>query len=776
MVIRIDIDKKEARLSVGDLVSMIPRQGDYQANSALAGTTQGGIEAHQGIAHRRVAQLGSHYQAEVPIRERIVINNWQITIQGRIDGLIEAHGDTIVEEVKSSRRPLHMLTHLNPDDLPSATNQLKAYCAILGRRMAAVRGRLCLFSLPDQKEHFLEFDHDPDGDRDWLERHLEALAVSLETRAHRLASRRAWDRSFPFAQPRGAQLEMARYIEESIVEGKVALLEAPTGAGKTMAALWGAMRCADTLGKTVVWATARNPQQEAALDAARLLSNSVHELRASQIRGRDRLCFLEVPRCHPEDCHFAKGHYTRLDKARIDQPHLAIHDVAAFRSFAGQHEICPYDLALTQAEQDDLIICDVAHLFDPMSRLRRLWPDGDEAHLIIVIDEAHELPARARDWGSIDLELQPLSDQPWSPNIKELVSLLLGPAERLDPASPVWEERLSRAIAELGNALAFLQPGDDDAAISAIRQLSRMNTLLKIASTQPSAFIFERDASGIHLTCLDAAPILTPLLSKVTGGVMMSATLTPAAVFQRAFGQPDMDHQSFPDPFNPERRKVLLATQPSTRFRHRNQSAEAIATIIDCCLEKGTGHWLLYFPSFAYRDMIIPRLATPRRILSQVRDATDSARSEFLAELNSTHDEAKAFATILGGIFGSGIDPKPGQICGVAIVGPALPTIDPKNQAIRSYHDALGEPGFLHAYEIPGIQRVVQAAGRAMRSPTDAIAVVLIGQRFAQTHIQALLPRDWSPIRVTSNEGLDAQLTNFFDQTSDMESDPEPPF
>jgi DNA excision repair protein ERCC-2 len=774
VALRVDHEAREARLSVHDFIALLPRRGHYQRGSGLVTNAQLGSLVHQMIAGERRRSHGAAYRAEVPLSLQAELGGYRIHLRGRADGVLRRTGGLWLEEVKSSRRPMAALMATRAEDLPLYCDQLRAYLYMLGREEPVRGGSLCLYSLPDRREHRIDLPYDRAVLDEWFEKRLEGLVDSLDAHRRRCEERAtAADlRPFPFPSWRGEQRAMADAVRGSLDAGRPLLLEAPTGAGKTMAALWAALRHADAHGRTVLWATTRGPHQEAVLAATTKLNAGPHPVRAVQLGARERLCFLDRPRCNPQDCSFAHEHYDRLDAY---QPGPSLHPespVARARILhvAEVEHLCPYDLALSLGDDADLVICDVAQVFDPLSRLRRYLAEGEEAHHLVVVDEAHELPARARDWLSSSLhaeqvEIDLKADGVW-PRLAPLRRICNGPAESLDPSDPAWMEVLDSAAQALLEELVQREAGDEDEVLNLLRRIGRVRLGLQHAAEakEEQRFRFERDGQGrIDLRCQDPSSLLAEVCGRLSGAVFLSATLSPMDHHAHLFGLPEAQLHDAPDPFDPAQRLVLLATGPSTRFRHRNASSDEVAALLDSCLDHGDGHWLVYFPSFAYRDLCIPLLGTQRELLLQPRHADDDERTAMLRRLSSPgQDRGLAFCGVLGGIFGAGIDPAPGTCSGVAVVGPALPQIGPDRDGIAEHFQQRFGRGFYFAYQVPGMRRVVQAAGRALRAQEDRVAIVLIGQRFAQRATQALLPGSWTPRRVRNAEQLRLQLDGFF--------------
>ena len=780
MALRIDYDKARVTMNVHDFVALAPRRGDYQRGSGLASHAHLGNLVHQAVAAERKKSHGRAFRAEVPLSIRREHGGYLIEVRGRADGLLETSAGLIVEEVKSSRRPGAALLGRSPDDFPLFIDQLRCYMFMLAAERKVSSGRLCLYSIPDATEHRIEIPYDPLTFHSFFTSRLDLLVNKIEARRLRAEERRkaAAQRPWPFEGWRGEQESMALQVSENLADHNSCLLQAPTGAGKTMATLWAALKAADDSDRTLLWATTRGPQQQAVLAAVSMINRGQFGVRAVQLGSRERLCFLEQPRCNPEDCPFAAGHYTRLD-ACSPRERLYPHSPstrADILDLGATEELCPYDLAMYLGDEADLVICDVAQVFDPMSRLRRWLADGEEGNYLLVVDEAHELPARARDWLSAELPAAALDISLKVPHGRRLLTNLRRRIEECSWEPPsladtTWVDQLSAGIEALLVELGERSMGDEEEVLLLLRRLDRMRAGLEHAQLRIGDFEalnpgftlgWEHDSRGgsLILRCQDPSDLTGPMAAKFAGCVFLSATLSPLPHHRNLFGVTDAPLLAFADPFDPERRRVLLATAPSTRYRHREHSAEQVAGIIDSCMRHGDGHWLLYFPSFAYRDMVLPLLSTSHKMLLQPRQANDEEREAVLKRLSEPGP--LCFAGVLGGIFGAGIDPATGSVTGVAVVGPALPQIGPERDEIRAFFGAQGDDGFHLAYMVPGMRRVVQAAGRAMRSELDHTAIVLIGQRYAQHAVQNLLPEHWSPRRVKNIEALNQELSEFF--------------
>ncbi len=777
--------ERAVELSVRDLVERSAPSGDLRLAvvQSLAARAAAGRAVHAAWQAER-AEGDDRFRAEVRLRVQLAVGDpgapWTAVLHGRVDGLSHVDGRAVVEEVKSTALPAHRLYGARPDDLPEWVEQVETYLWMLAAEgHDRPLGRLVLVSLVDGARHVLGIDADPDRVGDRIRARLDALVRGRERRLGWLAARRARRVPDPFDAWRPGQREIAEATAWGMEAGHRVLVEAPTGLGKTAAVLVGALRFALASGKQVFWATQRTTQQRAVVEAVRRLRERGLPLRAVVLGARDKVCLNEVVACRADACRYAEGYYDKLRAHRLPDA-LADAERAVDRDelqrVGRACGVCPFELSLDLSEQVDVVIGDVNYAFDPGAFLRRHFADA-AAEWVVVVDEVHQLVDRARGWASPRVEaavawraVEVLSADldrfaPYAELARRVAQAVEDAAADAGFAAPgdevrcPWPADLLADEAEIVDAIGLEHalrraerplPGDpgDDPFQALCRQVLRFRAALDDAGDETVALATTTPgAEAVRLLCLDPSGLLGPRIARLGGFAGCSATLSPPDFYRDLLGLPAdrLDVVRVPSPFPPEHRAILVAPRVSTLYRDRAAHAPRTAELLARCARAVDGNVAVYFPSFAMLRDIVGRWDIPdREVLVQRPDMTDAERAAWLDRLGRGGPPV-VLAAVLGGVFAEGIDLPPGALSAVFVTGPGLPPVGLERDLLRAHYEDRYGQGFRYASLIPGVTRVVQAAGRLIRREQDRGVILLVGQRFRWREVRALLPPDWSP-------------------------------
>ncbi len=777
VAVRIDLDTRQVTCSVHDLLPETLRPG-------LGGLGEGFARLSVGAELHRTVQAQRHasdprYVSEVAVDARFAADGWEMRVLGRADGVIR--GDDrrpIVEEIKtlSFKSDLHH---------PLAHERLERF-----RWQARLYG-WCLFPDGDATVRLLLVDLGGDDHRveqvPWSPREVEAY---LRTRLHVLVAaeqarertRAAWREAalelpFPFAQVRPVQAEAMAAVEEALGAGRHLLLAAPTGVGKTAAALYPAVKLALATGRRVAFLTAKTLQQQLAV--ATLQAMQTGGWRSIQIRAKAKMCANQEVVCHEEFCLHARDYGAKLAQRGVlpallsGPPHLD-----PDRTFAVAHaaEVCPFEVSLELAREASAVVCDYNYVFDPAIALFGLADEGALEDTFLVVDEAHNLVDRAREYFSPRLGRSAVRAarrivegrrQKVCRDLDELLGSLdeliereasgaLGEREgsrriELDPR-PLTEVRLA-LDALVAPYFTFKRNAEiwlaKDPVVDVLLSLARLTDLLQDGGRElvPLA---ERSGGGeaderLRVYCLDAARFTGATIARSAGCVAMSATLEPFEFYRDLLGfDPDRtDSVSLPSPFPPENRLIVALDEVDTTFRARPRWYGRIAELV-AELAPPNRNGLVLFPSYAFLREVANRLFAPGHTVEVQRgDDSDRLRREILARLRGGGKPVLLLA-VLGGVFAEGVDYPGEMLSEVVVVSPALPQVGPERELLKAYFDDRYERGFEYAYLVPGMTRVVQAAGRLIRSAEDRGVIALICKRFLSDPYRSLLPEAWT--------------------------------
>ena len=752
--------------------------------------------------HTRVlgARCDAHasYRAEVHLQARIPIEDWTAVLTGRLDGCIErAPGEWLIEELKSTNLSVE---GIRPSGISFERDrrQLLAYCS-LWRRLGHLRvaGALVYVDIETGEEVSIAVpDAGADGDRA-VERGLaRLLAIWRSQEVSRERKRKAADRlPFPHTAPRPVQEVLIQAVGASIRQGENLLAEAPTGSGKTAAALHPAMAAGLRTGRQVVFLTSKTLQQKMAVQA--LTAMNERAFHTVQVRAKEKMCANDRILCHEEFCRFAKNYPEKMAQSEIlgrlrdGYSHL---DPSTVFEEARREEVCPFEVQLELAARADAIVADYNYVFEPGVAMRHLTGES-LANAILLVDEAHNLPDRARQIFSPEileetlralvnrLALQPgeiFADLLLS--VEDLFAILERIAEELPEGEAIaeceppldqirawrseWEPKLLRYLAwKRDSKLALV----DDPVLDVHFTLQRFAAVLNLYGPEFTCVV-ERRSGGIRvaLVCLDPAKVLGPVFRAASATVFLSATLSPADSFRRVLGlEPDRTSSlSLPPPFPPENRKLMILPHVRTTYSAREKSYPRIAKLISEMSDAHTGNDLVLFPSYRFLTEVATRMPKTRaRLLVQRPDLSDFERQNILGSLAAPPPEGILLLAVSGGMYAEGVD-YPGELLtGVFVVSPALPQVSFERELLRRYFDEKEDAGFDYAYLQPGMTRVVQAAGRLIRSETDRGVIALICRRFLEEPYASRLPRDWydeTPEELVTNRPAE-EIREFFE-------------
>lgn len=768
----------EKKMSVRELAETAARSGSIDSRWAAS------VRAVEGSRLHRLLQKdgGGDYEAEVTLRAEYERDGVLFKLSGRADGVIHTGGGFILDEIKTTMKTV---ASIEENDYPAhwaqAACYARIYCEQNGLAEASVRltyyqadtgeicrftreytyGELCLYidSLLDRCVYIAKWEHE------WRKR-----------------SRRTMKKlPFPYAEFRPGQRKFAAEVYRAARDGEMLCAMAPTGTGKTMSALFPAVRA---LGEgrleKIFYLTAKETARGVAASAVHEMLWGGLRAKTAVLTAKDKICPLAERRCDPESCIYADGHFDRVDGAVRDAIEngsdlLGSEEITIV---AKAHTVCPFELSLDLASLADIIICDYNYVFDPKVSLKRFAEGGEFG---LLIDEAHNLPSRAREIYSSELSKNvvlaakkcvPKDAKKLRSAVTKLNKVLLELGREAGQSEVVRSDRPTELDAAITGVIfafeAHLAAGDEAPAQLLEAYWSALDYTRTAERWDESySAITRNDRSGVsvRLFCADPSRHLAETLSLMRSAVFFSATLTPPDYYARLFGVPDAKLISLPSPFPKENFLPLVADFISTRYRDRASSLDALAELIYACFFAHEGNYIAFFPSYAYMDDVFTRfseLYPEVPTVRQSRGMSTASRDDFLREFEAPDSAVIGFC-VMGGVFSEGVDFAGDRAVGVIIAGIGLPGIDAESELLREYCDAQYGAGYDYAYVYPGMNRVLQAAGRVIRSETDRGIALLIDDRFSREPNRSLFPRHWSHRkRIRSANQLRETLDSFW--------------
>ncbi len=797
-------------ISVRELVEFVLRRGDLGGEREFVGSDRAlaGIRGHQKIQRSRP----TGYLTELPVEHREEADEFTLLIRGRIDGLLITAGRVLLEEIKTVQGAWDH----EPDPLHWAQAKFYAWMHARENGLKELVIQLVYLELPSGKvtelretvsfAELAEFCAATTAVYvDWLrERHYWCLARNAAIAAL----------AFPFPNYRPGQRELAVAAYRTLANGGRLFLAAPTGIGKTISVLFPAVKALGE-GKLerIFYLSARTVGHALAEKALTDLRRAGLKLRAVTLTAKGKVCVRSGHPCDPLTCPLALGYYDRVKPAIREALTREEITRAVLEEIGQRHQVCPFELSLDVSVWADAIICDYNYVFDPQVYLRRHFAEDGGAYGFLV-DEAHNLVDRARDMFSADLDGREILDVKRAiakavprcakaltqlhTAMRKLgsgtesseaavepsdtaVELNLFPAQKgvirketdgvsTSPAFPdSLIEPLETALDEAEKWLVRNQPAEFREALLGL--YFRMHSFRRTADLYDERFvtiIASEPAITVRQFCLDPSLLLRKALARGKAAIFFSATLTPIDYYRSLLGgEPADPVLQLSSPFASDHLAVLIQDRIQTHFKGRAESLGEVVAAIGTLVAGRRGNYLVYFPSYQYLNDTLSAFQKQHPsvpVLVQRPGMSESEREAFLAAFAVEHGETLVGFAVLGGIFGEGIDLVGERLIGAVIVGVGLPQLCVERNLIRDYFQSQNALGFEYAYTFPGMNRVLQAIGRVIRSETDRGVVLLIDARFNETRYRRLFPAWWKYARVRHTEGLQAAVGSFWDR------------
>ncbi len=764
-------------VSVRSLVEFVLQAGDLTAGGfQRRDRAQLGTQGHKRVQRSRPAG----YETEVEITYRVEGADPPMEVRGRIDGVYASTDPVVIEEIKTTTLSLELVNEEH-NHLHWAQAQCYAFIYAQQHQLSSISIHLTYTHLDNHTERTFE-RHFSLVELETFFRDLITPYLSWFRKVH------AWQASrdqsiqqlvFPYAEYRPGQRELAVAVYKAIRDSDRLYVQSPTGVGKTIATLFPAVKAlGQGLAAKIFYLTAKTSGRLVAEKALDDLRQANLQLKSVTLTAKEKICFCPPVNCDPEVCEFARDYFGKVKKAleEIDQHQAFTRPV--IEQIAQKYQVCPFEFSLDLALWVDCIICDYNYAFDPRVYLHRFFDFSTEAY-IFLIDEAHNLPDRARSMYSAELDKKTVLDlqRTLKPQVPALAKMLSAVNTALlekrkacqaeDKAALVeyeLPEKLLKAVRE------FNQKAEDWLVLNqaaAFRQellefYFLCSNYLRTAEYFAPCYVsyFERQGQGglkAKLFCLDPAPMLAAPLQRSQSAVFFSATLLPMDYFMQLLtGAAEHPKRIFQSPFPVENVSLLVHNGIATKYAARANSYAAIAAAIETICSARVGNYLVFFPSYAYLAAVLELLKErlpESQLLVQDRGMTEAAREAFLAQFSASNQETLIGLAVMGGIFGEGIDLVGERLVGAVVVGVGVPQVCLENDLIKAYFDRQNVSGFAYAYQYPGFNRVLQATGRVIRTEADRGVIVLMDERFVQARYRRLFPAHWQGYQVVHNTG-----------------------
>ena len=791
---------EEIRVSVRNLVEFILRSGDID-NRRGAMADKDAMQMGSRLHRKIQGKMGADYHAEVPLRTQIDCDGFLLIVEGRADGIFEQDGQTVIDEIKGVFRDVERMEEPDPVHLAQA----RCYACIYAEQqnLEKIGVQMTYANLDTEEIRRFSSSYTRSELEEWFTHLTEVYQkwaqMQLEWKAERKAS--IGKTVFPYPYREG-QKDLAAAVYRTIWHGKKLFIQAPTGVGKTLSTVFPAVQAVgQELGDKIFYLTAKTITRTVAEEAFSLLKKQGLHYKVLTLTAKEKICFCEEPDCNPEKCPYARGHFDRVNDAVYElltsyEENSANYSRERIMEQAEKWKVCPFEMALDVSLWSDAIICDYNYVFDPQAKLKRFFAEGVKGDYLFLIDEAHNLVERGREMYSATLYKEDFLEvkrflKPFSR--KAVAALERGNKYLLEWKRECGEYTLlsnidsfalnlfnvSHALEQLlEDRESVMNRPSTDSEIEEGKKKTldfyfQVRAFLEIYEELDDSYeiYVQHDREGrfaLKLYCIHTADKIGQCLEKGRASILFSATLLPVQYYMELLSGKSEDYAVYArSTFDPARKKVLLGLDVSTKYTRRTPAEyQKIASYIRQITDSRQGNYLVFFPSYKMmtdvRAYFEAEMQDDTEILEQNMHMSEAQREEFLEQFQERESGTLIGFCVMGGIFGEGIDLKKDRLIGAIVVGPGLPQVCNEREILKQYYDRRDMDGFDHAYRYPGMNKVMQSAGRVIRTDEDTGVIVLLDERFGQAQYRSSFPREWADYETCTLRNVKEKLKRFW--------------
>ncbi|RGU45365.1 ATP-dependent DNA helicase [Coprococcus comes] len=781
------------RISVRNLVEFILREGNID-NRTGGGQDPENMQMGSRIHRKIQRQMGSDYQAEVPLKTEIVCDGFTLKIEGRADGLIHTKEQVMVDEIKGVLRELDRVQE--PAGIHLA--QAKCYASMVAEQEGVdeigVQMTYCQMETEEVKR--FQYSYRSNELKVWFDeviRQYEKWAkFQIEWRKARNASVKGIEFPFPY---RKGQRDLAVSVYRTILWKKKLFIQAPTGVGKTISTVFPAVKAVgEELGEKIFYLTAKTITRTVAEQAFETLREQNLKFKVITLTAKEKICFCEETSCNPDDCPYAKGHFDRVNDAVYEL--LMREDVMSrevLEAQARKHKVCPFEMALDVSTWVDGVICDYNYVFDPDARLRRFFAEGGAGGYLFLIDEAHNLVERGRQMYSAELckedflavkKLVKGEAPRFAKRLEACNKILLAMKKECENYKVL--DNISHFGIQLMNVLSETDRYLEECVDKEVRETVldfyfQVRSFLNIYDGLDENYVVytEYQENGrfvLKLFCVNPAANLQKCLDKGNSAVFFSATLLPIQYYKRLLSTEKDNYAVYIDSsFDTKKRLLMNGVDVSTRYAMRSREMyQRYATYIFRVVKAKMGNYLIFFPSYRFMEDVYQEftqlLASDEEemeLVIQQKHMDEEERENFLRAFEMGREKSLIGFGVLGGIFSEGIDLTNEKLIGTLIIGTGLPQVCNEREILKSYFDQKGLYGFDYAYRYPGMNKVLQAAGRVIRTEDDRGVILLLDERFQREKGKEIFPKEWADCERCRLDIVEEKIRLFWEKQTD---------
>lgn len=774
------------RISVRSLVEFILREGDI--DNRVSGSMEKDAMLLGGKIHRKIqSRMGTNYTAEVPLKIQMPCDGFVLQIEGRADGVLKDDGKVLIDEIKGILRSLEHLEAPVPVHLAQAKCYAYIYAVQNSLKCIDVQMTYCQMETEGIRRFCQEFEFQElqTWFQDLVTQYEKWAKFEIEWRNVRNDSIRQIEFPFPY---REGQRDLVVSVYRTILRKKKLFIQAPTGVGKTMATVFPAVRAVgEGLGEKIFYLTAKTITRTVAEQAFSLLKEKGLLYKTITLTAKEKICFCEEAECNPDACPYAKGHFDRVNDAVFDLiTHSGDWSREVLEEQAKKHMVCPFEMSLDVSNWADAVICDYNYAFDPQAHLKRFFSESGKGEYLFLIDEAHNLVERGREMYSASLYKEDLLE------VRKLVKAEDPKlAKRLSECNQQFLElkrecehyqilkSVSHIALKLMNVLSKLEDyleecKDAEKKKRVLDFYFAVRSFLNIHDIMDENYVIfsemmEDGRFQIKLFCVNPAVNLQNYLEQGNSTIFFSATLLPVHYYKKLLSVEKDDyavyaHSSFPQ----ENKFLFIGTDVSTRYTRRGESTyQRFARYIAVMAEQKKGNYMAFFPSYRFLEEVhtcfLECVDHEVDSICQVSYMDEEQREKFLEEFEQEREKSLVAFCVMGGIFSEGIDLTDDKLIGAVIAGTGLPQVCTEREILKQYFNAADMDGFDYAYLYPGMNKVLQSAGRVIRTESDRGVILLLDDRFRAMRYREVFPREWQQYQLGSVKNLEQEIRTFWE-------------
>lgn len=787
--------KVQLHISVRNLVEFILREGDIDNRSSKLQSADAMMEGTR--IHKKIQKSqGEQYMAEVPLRILLEEELYNLTIEGRADGIFQDELQCmVIDEIKGMYQNVESLDA--PYEVHKAQAMCYAYIFAKQNELKELGVQMTYCNLDTEEVKRFRENFSFDELEEWFvsltDQYKKWADFQCEWRKRRQESIQTLDFPFPY---RDGQKKLVQDVYRTIARRKNLFLQAPTGVGKTISTIYPAVRAmGENLAERIFYLTAKTITATVAKETFALLKERGYVAKTIQLTAKEKLCMCEEMECNPVHCPYAKGHYDRVNDAVFDL--LQKSDMFTREEIleqAEKYQVCPFEMSLDVSLWVDHIICDYNYVFDPNAKLKRFFQDGIKGDYLFLVDEAHNLVERSREMYSAEIYKEDFLMvkkiiKPYNSYIEKLLDkcnkTLL--TYKRECESYVLYENIGNLFFQLMRLMSaldeFLQKPMEFAGKKDVLDFYfNLRNFMNIYELVDEHYVIYSEIQDdgrfmLKLFCVDPSLNLQKCIDKGNSTIFFSATLLPINYYKRLLSTDPENYAIYAkSTFSEEQRLLAFGKDVSTKYTRRNKAEyEKIARYIHKTVQCKKGNYMVFFPSYKLMqdvyDCYLEKIESEilfegeiPKVVLQTSGMKEKEREEFLAAFDNEEDETLVAFCVMGGIFGEGIDLSNDKLIGAIIVGTGLPQICNEREILKNYYDEESGSGFDYAFRYPGMNKVLQAAGRVIRTTEDEGVILLLDDRFLQRDYQMMYPREWEQRSVCDLNSVEDLVEDFWNK------------